>query len=160
MGITDWLAIVGAVSGTIAAFLHLRNWWYDRPHASVKVAYALTGNKFTGPQHLISLSVANKGKRKIQLTGAGFELEAGRTLWFTHCPLGLQDSSFPKWLDPGAQHTVYFSLPKLVNTLVTDNQGLPPRCAWFKDATDNTYKESVSAKTFRSWVGMAGKFSQ
>jgi len=151
---------VGAVTGTIAASLHLRNWWYDRPHASVKVAYALTGGTFTEPQHLVSLSVVNKGKRRIQLTGAGFEIEAGRTLWFTHCLPGLPDSGFPQWLDPGAQHTVYFSLPELVNTLVADNRGLPPRCAWFKDATDKTYRKSVSAKAFRSWVEIAGRFSQ
>lgn len=160
MGITDWLAIVGAVTGTIAAFLHLRNWWYDSPHASVKVAYALTGSRFTGPQHLISLSVVNKGKRRTQLTGAGFELEAGRTLWFTHCPLGLPNSGFPTWLEPGAQHTIYFSLPELVNTLATDNHGLPPRSAWFKNATDKTYGKSVSGNAFRSWVEMAGRLPQ
>jgi hypothetical protein len=158
--ITEWLAIVGAITGTVSTLLHLRNWWYDRPHASVKVAYALTANGFAGPQHLVSLSVVNKGKRRIQLTGAGFEIEAGRTLWFTRCPPGLPDSGFPKWLDPGSQHTVYFSLPELVKTIVTDNHGLPPRYAWFKDATDKTYRKSVNVRAFRSWVEMAGRFSQ
>ena len=149
---TEWLAIVGAVTGCVAACWHLRNWWYDRPHVSVKVAYALTGSSFTGPQHLISLSAVNKGKRKIQLTGAGFEIEDRRNIWFTYSPLGIPDTGFPQWLEPGSQHTVFFSLPDLVQTLVKDNNGLPPRYAWFKDATDKTYKKAVSGKTFHSWV--------
>jgi len=125
LGITDWLAIVGAVTGTIGACWHLRNWWYDRPHVNVKVAYALTGSRFTGPQHFLSLSAVNKGKRKIQLTGAGFEIEGCRNIWFTHPPLGVPEPGFPQWLEPGSQHTVYFSLPDLVQTLVRDNNGLP-----------------------------------
>ena len=56
MEFTQWVAMYGAVIGTIGALGHFRNWWYDHPHISIRVSFALAGNQFTGPQSLITVS--------------------------------------------------------------------------------------------------------
>ena len=160
MGIIECVALYGAVIGTIGACWHLRNWWYDRPHIDVKVAYALTESKFTGTQHLIALSTVNRGKQTIQLTGAGFEVEERRNVWFMASPLVMPEQGLPHELRPNTEHTVYFSLPDLVTTLVEENKGQAPRCAWFRDATGKVYKKGVDQRAFHSWVQGARKISK
>jgi len=158
LGIMEWVAIYGAVIGSISAFLYLRNWWYDRPHIKVKVAYALGGAGVTEPLDFISLSAVNTGKQTVQLTGAGFELEEGRNLWFTASPPGIPQHAFPTDLAPNNKCDVYFSLPELVNTLIEKNKGQTPRSAWFTDATNKKpYKKAIDPAIFSNWVKLASK---
>ena len=157
MGIMEWVAIYGAVIGSISAFLYLRNWWYDRPHIKVKVAYALGGAGVAEPLDFISLSAVNTGKQRVQLTGAGFELEERNNLWFTASPLGVPQHIFPTNLLPNDKCNVYFSLPELVNTLIKKNRGEAPRAAWFTDTTDKLYKKVIDPAKFLNWVELASR---
>lgn len=157
MGITEWVSIYGAVIGSISAFLYLRNWWYDRPHIKVKVAYALGGAGVAQPLIFISLSAVNTGKQTVTLTGAGFKLEEHQNLWFTVSPRGIPQHVFPKDLAPNNKCDVYFSLPELIDTLIEKNRGQAPRSAWFTDATDKLYKKTIDPAIFANWVKRANK---
>ncbi len=156
LGIMEWVAIYGALIGSISAFLYLRSWWYDRPHIKVNVSYGMGTGGLAG-LHLISLTAVNTGKQVVYINGAGFELEERRNLWFTAAPPGIPQPVFPKELPPNNECKVYFLLQELVNTLIEKNRGQSPRSAWFTDATGRLYKKAVDAAIFSNWAKLASK---
>jgi hypothetical protein len=149
--LTDWVAIYGAVIGSISAFLYLRNWWYDRPRIKVSIAYAMGTGSLMG-LHMIKLTAINSGKQTAYINGAGFELRDHRNIWFIDSPLGIPQPMFPKELVPNNNCDVHFLLPDLVNRLVEENGGQTPVAAWFIDVTGKYYKKPVDQDLFSNWV--------
>ncbi len=154
MGIMEWVAIYGAVIGSISAFLYLRNWWYDRPHIKINVSYGMGTGGLAG-MHFISLSAVNTGKQAVYINGAGFEVREHRNVIFTDSPQGMPQSKFPKELLPNNKFDVYFSLPELVKVLAEENRGQLPLAAWFTDATGKYYKKTINPTIFSNWVKLA-----
>lgn len=154
MEVIDYVAILGAVTGTIGAFWHLRNYWYDRPHIRVSLSYALPVGMLMDPLPMISLCAVNTGKRRVRLNGAGFDIEGRQHIPFiSGTGTGISETPFPAWLEAGSSHTVYLYLSPLAESLNKHNNGLPPRCAWFRDATDKKYKKKIDRKVFLGWLG-------
>jgi hypothetical protein len=152
--ITDWVAIYGAVIGSISAALYLRNWWYDRPHIKVEVAYAMGFGAFVN-KHLISLSAINTGKQTVYISGSGFQVQENRNIIFIDSPQGMPQPKFPVELLPNNKFTIYFSIPELAKALIEENNGQLPLTAWFTDATDKYYKEKINPINFHSWIKSA-----
>jgi hypothetical protein len=150
----EWVAIYGAVIGSISAAMYLRNWWYDRPHIKVNVSYGMGTGSLTG-MYLIILSAVNTGRQTVYINGAGFELQEHRSVLFTDSPQGVPQPKFPKELLPNNKFDVYFSLPELVKVLVEGNRGQLPLAAWFTDATDKYYKKAINPAIFSNWVKLA-----
>ena len=155
LGIMEWVAVYGAVIGSISAALYLRNWWYDHPHIKVNVSYGMGTGGLAG-LHLISLTAVNAGKQAVYINGAGFELEEHRNIWFDVSPPGIPQPVFPKELPPNNKCDVYFLLPEIYKVLVEENRGRPPLAAWFTDATGKYYKKTVNPAIFINWLKLAG----
>jgi hypothetical protein len=149
--VTDYLAIVGAVTGTAGACWHLRNYWYDRPHIRVTLSFAVPVGMLFDPVPMISLCAVNTGKCRIRLNGAGFDIEGGQHIPFIS-GTGTSEAPFPLWLEAGSSHTIYIYLAPLAQSLIRYNNGLAPRYAWFRDATDRKYRKLVDKKLFFSWL--------
>ena len=154
MELTDWVAVYGAVIGSISAFLYLRNWWYDRPRIKVSVAYAMGTGSLMG-LHMIKLTAINTGKQTAYINGAGFELQGRRNIWFTVSPPRIPQPMFPKELLPNNNCDVYFLLPELVNSIVEENGGQIPVAAWFTDVTGKPYKKAIDPDLFSNWIKVA-----
>ncbi len=154
--VTEWVAIYGAVIGSISATLYLRNWWYDRPHIKVKVTYGM-GVGSLASMHFITLSAVNAGKQTIYINGAGFEIQEHRNIIFTDSPQGIAQPKFPIELLPNNKFDIYFSLLDLVNVLVEENDRKIPLTAWFIDATGKYYKEKINPINFNNWIKLVCK---
>jgi hypothetical protein len=144
----DYVAIVGAVTGTVGAIWHLRNYWYDRPRIRVTLTHALGFGGMERYGRMIAMKAVNTSKRRIYLEGAGLDIEGGQHIPFVNGTIGLSQPPLGTWLEGNSSHTLYWFLDPLLEGLIEQNGRLPPRYAWFRDATDNKYGTPVDPKLF------------
>jgi len=116
----DYVAILGAVTGTVGAFWHLRNYWWDRPHIGVTLKHAVPVGSLARYGLMIALTAVNTGKRRIQLTGAGLDIEGGQYIPFVSGTIGISEPPLPAWLEGGSSYTVYWFFDPLARSLRED----------------------------------------
>ena len=149
-----WLSVYAACVATIGALWQIRIWWNDHTHIKVTTNFAIAPGGVTGSEILITITAVNSGRLSVYMEGAGFVIEGGLQLLPREGMAGTPNSPLPCDLLPGRRLTVYIPAQILLSSLIEDNHGLPPREAWFRDATGKEYVKRVNPNHFKSWVNL------
>jgi hypothetical protein len=154
LDITTIVAVVGAVTGTLALLIEFASFRRDRARLKVSVTSGLLISQFETSTTMLWVEAVNIGRRPVRVVAAGLLADRGpqeRLAMFGDL------HTLPVTLAEGEEVKVNATFGSVVENSVAANRGLP-RFGWVRDSTGREHKarvpESVRRAILRHGEGM------